>query len=145
MQLFSIAHGGRVGKNPKGKEVGLFEIHPSRQGKSDPVVGALGSFRTLEWHGDVVTELPEGAVHLAYSDKTRNQVAVLDGIHYLVQADAQAATTQMVRSWLKHDGKWATDGQGVTATRLIRDVERSEAGLRNSFLRMFGNFLSLAL
>jgi GMP synthase-like glutamine amidotransferase len=145
MQLFSIVHGGAVVKNPAGKEVGFREVRPTVEGNSDPVIGAIGPYRALQWHGDMVEELPRGAVLLASSRKTKNQIAVLDGIHYLVQADGQAAYPSMVRSWMKHDGKWATQGTGLNANDLVREAVEHEAYFRNTFLRIFGNFLALAM
>ena len=145
MQLFSLVHGGKVVKNPAGKEVGFREVRPTDAGRSDPVIGPLGPYTTLQWHGDVVEELPKGAVHLGSSRKTKNQVAVVDGIHYLLQADGQAATPAMVRSWMRHDVKWATDGTGVRAVELVREAVEHEVYFRNTFLRMFSNFLALAL
>jgi len=143
MQLFSIAHGGRVGKSPAGKEVGFSNVDLTPEGKSDRVFGPIGPHRALQWHGDIVEALPQGAVLLARSKKTRNQVAVLDGIHYLVQSDGQAATPSMVRSWMRHDGGWATMGTGVKAGDVIREAVEHEVYLRNTFLRIFGNFLAL--
>jgi len=145
MQLFSIVHGGAVVKNPAGKEVGFAEVRPTQEGRSDPVIGPIGPYTTLQWHGDIVESLPPGAVHLASSRKTKNQVAVLDGIHYLVQADGQAAIPAMVRSWLRHDSKWATQGTGIRAVELIREAVEHESYFRNTFLRIFGNFLAQAL
>ena len=145
MQLFSIVHGGRVVRNPAGKEVGFGEVRPTPEGRSDPVIGPIGPYTTLQWHGDIVEELPPGAVHLASSRRTKNQVAVLDGIHYMVQADGQAATPAMVRSWMRHDGRWATQGTGMREGELIREAVEHEAYFRNTFLRIFGNFLALAL
>jgi GMP synthase-like glutamine amidotransferase len=145
MQLFSIVHGGKVVKNPRGKEVGFCEVRPTAEGKSDPVIGPIGPYSTLQWHGDVVEELPRGAVLLASSKKTKNQTAVLDRMHYLVQADGQAAFPSMVRSWLRHDGKWATQGTGLKADQLVREAVEHEAHFRSAFLRIFGNFLGLAL
>ena len=118
MQLFALVHGGKVVKNPAGKEVGFREVRPTPEGREDPVIGNIGPYTTLQWHGDVVEELPEGAVRLASSRKTKNQVAVLDGIHYMVQADGQAAIPAMVRSWLRHDAKWATQGTGIKKVEL---------------------------
>jgi GMP synthase (glutamine-hydrolysing) len=145
MQLFAVVHGGRVVKNPAGKEVGFCEVRPTADGKSDPVIGPVGPYTTLQWHGDVVEQLPRGAVHLASSRKTKNQVAVLDGIHYLMQADGQAATPATVATWMKHDAKWATQGTGLKAGELIREAVEREAYFRNTFLRLFGNFLALVL
>ena len=145
MQLFSLAHGGRVARNPAGKEVGFGEVRPTPEGRSDKVIGPIGPYTTLRWHGDIVEELPRGAVCLASSKKTKNQVAVLDGIHYLVQADGQAAIPSMVKSWLKHDAKWATQGTGIRKGELVNEAVEHEAYFRNTFLRIFGNFLALAL
>lgn len=145
MQLFCVVHGGRVVKNPLGKEVGFVTVNPTQRGRLDPVIGPIGQYTALQWHGDIVEELPARAVQLASSKKTKNQVAVLDGIHYLVQADGQAAIPSMVRSWLNQDAKWATQGTGLNAAGLIREAVEREAYFRNSFLRIFGNFLALAL
>lgn len=145
MQLFSLAHGGSVVRNPAGKEVGFGEVRPTPQGRLDKVIGPIGPYTTLQWHGDIVEELPKGAVCLASSRKTKNQVAVLDGIHYLVQADGQAAIPSMLRSWLKHDAKWATQGTGLKRGELVSEAVEHEAYFRNTFLRIFGNFLALVV
>jgi GMP synthase-like glutamine amidotransferase len=145
MQLFSIVHGGKVVKNPAGKEVGFCEVRPTTEGRTDPVIGPVGTYTTLQWHGDIVEALPPGAIRLASSSLTKNQVAVLDGIHYLVQADGQAATPSIVRSWLKHDAKWAAQGTGLRAVELVREAVEHEVYFRNTFLRIFGNFLALVL
>ena len=145
MQLFCIAHGGKVIRNRAGKEVGFFEVSLTPEGDSDSVVGPVGAFSTLQWHGDIVEELPRGAVLLASSAKTKNQVAVVDGVHYLVQSDGQAVEPRMVRSWLKHDGKWALEGTGVKTGSLVRQAIDGQAYFRNTFLRIFGNFLGLAI
>ena len=144
MQLFSIVHGGKVWKNPAGKEVGFFELRPTAEGRSDPVLGPIGVHTTLQWHEDVVESLPTGAVLLASSAKTKNQVAVLDGIHYLVQSDGQASRPGMVRSWLKHDADWATQRTAVEPKALIRESADREAYFRNTFFRLFGNFMAVA-
>jgi GMP synthase (glutamine-hydrolysing) len=145
MQLFSLVHGGKVVKNPAGKEVGFREVRPTPEGRSDKVIGAIGPYTTLQWHGDVVEELPKGAVRLASSRKTKNQVAALDGIHYMVQADGQAATPAMVKRWLRQDAKWATQGTGLRKGELVSEAVEHEAYFRNTFLRIFGNFVALVL
>jgi|GEM_PF-3480436 len=145
MQLFSLAHGGSVVRNPAGKEVGFAEVRPTPEGRLDKVIGPIGQYTTLQWHGDIVEELPEGAVCLGSSKKTKNQVAVLDGIHYMVQADGQAAIPSMVRSWLKHDAEWATQGTGIRKGELVSEAVEHEAYFRNTFLRIFGNFLALVV
>jgi GMP synthase (glutamine-hydrolysing) len=145
MQLFCVAHGGKVTKNPQGKEVGFREVRPTEEGITDPVIGPVGAYTTLQWHGDIVEQLPSGSTRLASSKKTKNQVAVVDGIHYLFQSDGQAASPAMVRSWMRHDAKWATQGTGIRANEVIREATEHEAYFRNTFLRIFSNFLALAV
>ena len=95
-------------------------------------MGTSGLTPTLQWHGDVVEELPRGPCVLASSRMTKNQVAVLNGIHYMVQADGQAAIPAMVRSWLRRDAKWATQGTGIKKVELIREAVDHEAYFRNT-------------
>jgi GMP synthase-like glutamine amidotransferase len=145
MQLFSLVHGGKVTKNPAGKEVGFGEVRPTSEGREDRVIGPIGPYTTLQWHGDIVEELPPGALHLASSKLTKHQVAVLDGIHYMVQADGQAAIPSMVRSWLRHDAKWATQGTGIRKVELMREAVEHRAYFCNTFLRIFANYLGVVL
>jgi GMP synthase-like glutamine amidotransferase len=145
MQLFSLVHGGKVIKNPAGKEVGFQQVSPTHEGESDPVIGPVGPHTTLQWHGDIVEQLPPGAIHLASSSKTQNQMAVLDGIHYMLQGDGQAATPSIVRTWLKHDADWATQGTDLKKGEFVRQAVEHQAYLRNTFLRIFGNYLALVL
>jgi len=145
MQLFSLVHGGRVEKNPNGKEVGFEVVELTKEGAADPVFGGVGSFTTLQWHGDCVTALPGKAVRLGYSEKTRNQLAVLDGIHYLLQGDGQAATPSTLRTWLRVDRKWALQGTSASEKDMMRRVTEYGSYFRNTYLRLAGNFLSLAL
>src|SRR5205809_886169 len=69
MQLFCMAHGGKVVMSPTGKEVGFCKLTLTPKGKSDRVFGPVGPHTTLEWHGDIVEELPQGAVLLARSKR----------------------------------------------------------------------------
>ena len=144
MQLFCVAHGGTVEPNPNGKEVGFFDVHLTKDGEHDAVFSGVGDFRTLQWHVDSVSRLPEGAVHLAYSDKTLYQAAVLDGIHYMVQGDGQAASESIVKSWFNSDGAWALDGTAVVPEDIVGEAHEREAYYYDVYRRIFCNFLDLA-
>ncbi len=70
-QAIALALGGDVGLNPKGWDIGLIEWTLTEAARG------LASFRQapdpvriLVSHMDVVTRLPEGAVRLAWSDRT---------------------------------------------------------------------------
>ncbi len=144
MQMFCVANGGVVGPNPAGKEVGFFDVRLTVQGERDPIVGGVGDFRTLQWHGDIVLKLPSGGVHLAKSKKTEYQLAVVDGRHYLFQGDGQAATASMVESWFKNDGTWALQGSGARKKLVIEEAKRRHVYFRNVYREIFDNFLRSA-
>ena len=141
MQMFCVANGGVVGPNPGGKEVGFFDVRLTAEGEGDPIIGSVGDFRTLQWHGDSVLKLPSGASHLARSRKTKYQVAVVDGMHYLFQGDGQAATTSMVERWFRKDGAWALQGSGVRKKLVIQEAKQRRAYFRSVYRRIFENFL----
>jgi len=75
-QLLAYAHGGEVKPGTCGLEMGTVDIERTPAGQDDPLLGALRPGERLrfhEVHGDVVTALPEGAVHLAKNPHTEQQ------------------------------------------------------------------------
>src|SRR5687767_6239565 len=73
-QLLAHARGGRVEKNPLGYEIGTVPIELTREGESDPLLGALGrplTFNTV--HADAVVSLPEGSIVLAKNERSEVQ------------------------------------------------------------------------
>ncbi|MFQ5635454.1 MAG: type 1 glutamine amidotransferase [Gammaproteobacteria bacterium] len=71
-QLIARALGARVRKNPV-KEIGWYELNPTREGESDPVCGEFGTSQQIfQWHGDTF-DIPHGAAHLATSPDCPNQ------------------------------------------------------------------------
>ncbi len=145
MQLFSIANGGNVEKNPNGKEVGIHELHLTEQGTRDPVFGfAAPSFRTLEWHQDQVIEFPNDSIRLAFSEKTENQIAVTNGIHYLVQGDGQAAYPDMVKLWIEKDRTFFTQGRKLEEEKVLDELESDQAYFRNVYKKVLTNFTKLS-
>jgi len=65
-QLLAQAFGGRVEKCPRGWELGTVSISVSLEAQDDPLFAGLPKeFSAQQTHGDVVTELPPGAVLLA--------------------------------------------------------------------------------
>ena len=73
-QLLAVALGGRVEKNPKGREVGTVEVALTQAGSDDPLFAGLPQAVEVQaTHQDVVTELPAGAVLLASNELCENQ------------------------------------------------------------------------
>ena len=67
-QLLAQALGGRVEKNPGGREVGTLPVELTELGAADPLfTGLPRAFPCFHGHSDAVTELPPGAECLASS------------------------------------------------------------------------------
>ncbi len=74
-QLVSAALGARVYKN-KDKEIGWFDIELTCFAKSDKLFFDMaGRSKVFHWHGDTF-DLPENAIHLAYSKGCKNQAYI---------------------------------------------------------------------
>ena len=71
-----------------------------REGRSDPVIGAIGPAAPLfHWHVDTFT-LPPGAAHLAESDATPIQAFRIGRAVYGIQFHFEAGT-ELVASWTR--------------------------------------------
>jgi GMP synthase-like glutamine amidotransferase len=71
-QLVSAALGAKVYPN-KEKEIGWFDIELTCFAKSDKLFCDLGDrLKVFQWHGDTF-DIPEKAVHLAFSKGCKNQ------------------------------------------------------------------------
>lgn len=67
-QLLAVALGGRVGRNPRGREIGSVSVDRLPGAEDDALLGSLpGRFQAQATHVESVIELPEGAQRLASS------------------------------------------------------------------------------
>ncbi len=65
-QIIAQASGGKVMKNPKGREVGTKNVQLTQYGKTDPLFAGLSStIDVQESHQSVVVQLPQNAQLLA--------------------------------------------------------------------------------
>lgn len=130
------------GKVKEGRwEIGWLPVTINQVGKSDPLLAGLGEmFHAFLWHGDQITQLPDGATILASSEKCRVQAYRLDGLPvWGVQFNPQydpVIAEDVIRA-AKSLPKYGYDLDEMVATgyREYDDL----AG------RLFGNFLALAL
>ncbi|MBI3247939.1 MAG: gamma-glutamyl-gamma-aminobutyrate hydrolase family protein [Deltaproteobacteria bacterium] len=73
-QLLAQTFGGKVEKCRHGWELGTVHLTLTDDGKSDPLFADLPATFTAQMsHGDVVTELPPGAVSLARNEHSPHQ------------------------------------------------------------------------
>ena len=79
-QALARALGGRCEHAPEQAELGTIDLALTDAGRDDPLFAALGpSFLGQAGHEDCVTELPDGAVWLASSERNAHQAFRLEG------------------------------------------------------------------
>jgi GMP synthase-like glutamine amidotransferase len=96
-QLMARAFGGEnlIGTSP---EFGWRRISLTENAEADPVLGALPKdFSSFQWHDDTFT-LPDGAVHLAANEATKNQAFRVGRAAYGFQFHFEA-DQPLVRYW----------------------------------------------
>jgi GMP synthase (glutamine-hydrolysing) len=128
-QLLAQALGGRVGDNPRGREIGTVEVRTLPAADGDPLLAGLGAaFPAHETHVQSVLALPEGARHLAESDADPHQAFVWGecawGLQFHPEFDAR-----VMRGYL--DGRRAqVAAEGLDVAALRAGVREAPAGPR---------------
>ncbi len=75
-QLLGHAYGGRVVRNPAGRETGTVDVSLTPEGEEDPLFQGLPRrFAVQATHEDIVDRVPAGATPLAYNANTSFQAA----------------------------------------------------------------------
>lgn len=73
-QLLGQTFGGKVERSPKGFELGTRNVQLTAAGQADPLLGVLPAVCPVQMtHGDVVVDLPPGAVVLAENAHSPHQ------------------------------------------------------------------------
>jgi GMP synthase-like glutamine amidotransferase len=102
-QALAAAHGGRVGPNPDGPEIGAQLIAKRTAASTDPLFGPRPiTPDVLQWHFDAITALPPGAVQLASSPVCAQQAFRLGRLAWGIQFHIET-TPEVVRSWARAD------------------------------------------
>ena len=139
-QLLAHALGGRVGRNPRGREIGTVQLRLAPEARRDALLGGLpGATHAHATHVESVLELPPGATLLAASDTDPNQAFAAGprawGVQFHPEFDAD-----VMRGYLESRRDVLRD-EGLDADRLLALVrETPEAG---SLLRRFAALLGV--
>ena len=121
-QLLGEALGGRVGPNPKGREVGTHTVSLNAAGCEDPLFEGLGPVLTVQQtHGDILVEAPDAEL-LGGSDNTAWQ-AFRRGRIRCVQFHPELAAPPL-RELLRVRGQVGTVNDGDDGPRILRNWER---------------------
>ncbi len=133
-QLLAHALGGRVGRNPRGREIGSLEIRLSAAAHEDALLGGLPDAMVVQvTHVESVLELPPGARVLASSAGDPHHAFAIGasawGLQFHPEFDAD-----VVRAYLDARREILTE-EGFDTKRLFRGAIDSEHG--DAILRRF--------
>ena len=137
-QLMAAAYGGKVFRNHE-VEIGFFDIRFTDAAGHDPLWRGQTAppFRPVSWHRDTFT-LPPGAIHLASSALTPNQLFSLDGIHYGLQFHLEIDRPLLAEMLSDGEGG-GLPRHGIDPSEFLRDAEAAlphvEAVAREVFTR----------
>ena len=143
-QLIAKALGAKVMKNWV-KEIGWYDVAPTREGKSDPV---LKHFQPVEkifqWHGDTF-DIPDGAVCLVSSKLCANQAFRhgdrVYGFQFHLEVDEA-----MIEHWLKvpdHREELKDLPDTIDADTIRRETPAHIHRLKKLSDKTFGEFIKL--
>ncbi len=101
-QMIADVLGAKVYKN-KEKEIGWFPVYGTAEAQNHPLFDFIApELSVFHWHGDTFA-LPHSAVHLFYSEATRNQAFIyaekVIGLQFHFEANA-GSINQMVENGL---------------------------------------------
>jgi len=120
-QLMAGAFGGAVFLNTR-KEIGFHEVRFSAEALRDVLWNAHAGapFRPVHWHRDTFS-LPRGAVRLASSDLTENQLFCVDGTHYGLQFHLEIDEA-VLTGMLESDDGGGLEENGIDRQEFLREA-----------------------
>ncbi|WP_084779874.1 type 1 glutamine amidotransferase [Planobispora rosea] len=126
-QLMTLACGGTVERGGGGLEVGVRRIVPLPGASGDPLFDGLldgpEPAVAVQYHGDAMTRLPEGAVPLATGDAYPNQAYRLGERAWAVQFHPEA-TPEIFAGWVDGSAEYLV-ALGHPAAELVTEAAAS--------------------
>lgn len=136
-QLLAHAYGGRVARNPLGREIGTVEVQLTSEGRADPLFHGLPERIAVQaTHEDIVVEAPAGAAVLAGNANTAVQAMAFRpharGVqfHPEVEPDAMRALIQARAEKLEVEATARGQPAGECLPRLMAGLAPTPAGRR---------------
>ena len=126
-QLIAVALGGTVERNPRGQQVGLYDVGWTPDAAADELVGHLGPVRAVQWNNDLVTALPDGAVALAQTEHGELQAARFAPTVWGVQVHPEA-DLPLVTSWAAGDRDDHLE-RGIDQAALLTEIDAAREEL----------------
>ncbi|MFP2961799.1 glutamine amidotransferase [Myxococcus sp. 1LA] len=136
-QLLAHTYGGRVSRNPQGRETGSIEVTLTEAGREDPLFdGVPERFTAQATHEDIVSHVPEGARVLAGNANTAAQALAfrpkVRGVQFHPEAgvDAIRAVIEARRDGLEQAAVARGAAPGEHVRQLLAGLTPSPAGRR---------------
>lgn len=138
-QLLAHALGGRVGPNPRGREIGTVRVRLAPEAENDALLAGFGgALRVHTTHSEAVLELPKPAIRLGSSKADPNSAfsfgASTWGVQFHPEFDAHA-----MRRYIEERRELLV-AEGIDAEERLGGVEESPDG--TAVLRRFRKLLS---
>lgn len=100
-QALAEAMGGRVQKNPRGREIGTISVELTEAAKNDAIFSALPPrIEVQATHLEAVTELPKGARVLGFNEKDTYQAFAIGANAWGVQFHPEFSS-EVIRTYLE--------------------------------------------
>lgn len=139
-QLLAHALGGRVGPNPRGRQIGTVQVQLTSDGRQDRLLRHLpASFAAQSSHLEAVLELPSGAVRLARSPRDDNFAIRFSEKAWGVQFHPEFSAPVMAE-YIRHRAE-ALRCEGLDPDQLLLQV--TDTGQARSVLQKFKNLAEL--
>jgi GMP synthase (glutamine-hydrolysing) len=143
-QLIAKTLGANVYPNRE-KEIGWYDISPTGEAENDPLLAAFEkSEKIFQWHGETF-DMPQSALHLAFSPLCANQAfrygENVYGFQFHLEVDER-----MIRRWLRvgeNRAEIAALGRAITAEKIHAETPTHIQRLHELSEQIFGEFIGL--
>ncbi len=138
-QLLAHALGGRVGPNPRGRQIGTVRVRLSEKAEEDALLAGFGgSLRAHTTHAEAVLELPDAATRLGSSRRDPNAAFSFGTAAWGVQFHPEFDAYVMKR--YIEERRSLLLAENINADVQLAAVEECPDGAR--LLRRFAEYLS---
>ncbi|MBT9253997.1 type 1 glutamine amidotransferase [Phycicoccus sp. MAQZ13P-2] len=134
-QLAAVALGGRAGRNPSGRTIGVAPVALTREGAADPLLGGSAGAPAVHYNDDVVLDLPPGATVLATLPDGRPQALRLGLRAWSVQFHPETSP-EVFADWVR------AEPDSTSGAAALADVTAAREALRTAWQPLAGRFLA---
>lgn len=143
-QVLAHVAGGSVRTIPDGPEVGLVQMSPTQHAAEDPLLAGLPqSVSAVQWHWLEVGELPAGSPSLLASKRCPNQAFRVGEVAWGLQFHLEVLT-RTAAEWARDDREDLST-LGLVARDIVRDVEKAESELRETWSVVTDRWLAVVV